>query len=419
MLKSKKQIELEAEVHRDTEEIMALVRRLKADSKSITDETISAISEITGTAPELVRVTVARSEGVAPRSISEFARGGLVTVDPKAKRLVSAVWIGLLIGILHAMGGTFGDRSSFYSTGIMLATLGALYNSVSTSQRKDALLTGFGTGVSYLISHSIMLAILGLFSLIWRVPSGLSAPAAIAVLVVSTFLGFLLHTPWRSLSKKWGLRSDRDERLDLLKQMVDIQDKLRAKEQKAAFLSLDLIGSTKMKQGADPLAVEFTFSEYHRFVESITSRNGGQLHSTAGDGVVCVFENSAMAFRAARQIQSGFFEFNTMRNRLVQPLQLRAGIDYGSIVPQGEGAKETDFSGVIDFACHIQKECPAGAVAISPSAIAEMSADDAILATDSIEVDGEACRVWRPASRIAELKPGISTPSLPGRESTP
>ena len=69
------------------------------------------------------------------------------------------------------------------------------------------------------------------------------------------------------------------ERQELLKQLVDIQDKLRSGEQEVSFLSVDIVGSTRMKQMADPLSVEFTFTEYHKFVEMIARRSGDVVAS--------------------------------------------------------------------------------------------------------------------------------------------
>src|SRR3569832_2322749 len=61
-----------------------------------------------------------------------------------------------------------------------------------------------------------------------------------------------------------GLTDPVTERRELLQQLVDIQDRLRSGEQQITFVSVDIVGSTRMKQMSDPLSVEFTFTEYHK-----------------------------------------------------------------------------------------------------------------------------------------------------------
>jgi len=51
---------------------------------------------------------------------------------------------------------------------------------------------------------------------------------------------------------------------ELLDQLFEIQKKLAEQERPRAFLSVDVVGSSRMKTGADGLAIEHTFGKYQR-----------------------------------------------------------------------------------------------------------------------------------------------------------
>jgi len=177
-------------------------------------------------------------------------------------------------------------------------------------------------------------------------------------------------------------------------------------------LSVDIVGSTAMKLGADPLAIEFTFTEYHKYVEMIVAKNSGKIHSTAGDGVTAVFDDPAAGFQAARTLQRGLPEFNTFRNRLPVPIQLRAGLHYGSVVAPEPGATSVNFSHVIDHAAHLQKECPISGVMVSETAVELIPNGNFESTTTS--VDGLTAYTWLPRVGLpAQLSPA-TPPPMPG-----
>lgn len=194
-------------------------------------------------------------------------------------------------------------------------------------------------------------------------------------------------------------------RQDLLKQLVDLQDQLREGQQAATFLSLDVVGSTKMKLEADPLAVEFTFTEYHQYVERIAEMHQGKIHSTAGDGITVSFEHPQNAFVAARKIQTALVEFNAFRNKLDVPLQLRAGIHTGQVLaPEAGNMASINFASVIDIAAHLQKECPIGGVAVSDAAAQTIAGGVHAIGTDRITVHGNGATIWQRKKSLDQFK---------------
>lgn len=394
------------------EELQALVERLRT-SKGLDAESVDAIAELTGMDEEMVRLAIARSSTGTKRGLVQQTKSSFVLMDPSTKLYVTTAWLALLVGICHAAAALTGDRSGFFNIGMLAFTLVSSYGAINATKRIHATYSGMIWGGAYLLSYSLALAVADIF---FRIPQGPRIGTSITIFCVATAMSSFGWVAWRQIGKRLGLRSDKDSRLELLKQLVEIQDQLKASAQHTAFLSVDVVGSTVLKKGADPLQVEFTFGEYHRYVEAITRRNGGQLHSTAGDGVTCAFPTADAAYRAARQIQSGLFEFNGARNRLGKPIELRVGIDYGVVVPSGQGATDVDFSSVIDHAAHLQKACPVGCVALSPEAAVELGPEGLGLEFADVASEQPNARIWRPRSSLRELNanvPGMPPSPLP------
>ena len=198
---------------------------------------------------------------------------------------------------------------------------------------------------------------------------------------------------------------------------MTLQDKLRTGEQSISFLSLDIVGSTKIKAAADPLSVEFTFTEYHHFVDRIVKQHGGKVHSTAGDGITCAFEHPQQAYMAARQIQSGLVELNAFRNKTGVPLVLRAGVHTGNVVvPPGEDITKVNFAHVIDMSAHIQKVCPPGGIAVSEVSSRLIPGGGATIGQELIESHDIKAFVWKPRAITPDLQ--LAPPPMPQTETT-
>ena len=170
-----------------------------------------------------------------------------------------------------------------------------------------------------------------------------------------------------------------------------------------------------MKQAADPLSVEFTFTEYHKFVEMIAKRYGGRLHSTAGDGLTLAFDSPGQAFGAARTIQSGIIELNTFRNKIGIPIVLRCGIHTGKVVaPDASDVTTINFADVIDISAHLQKGCPAGGIAVSSAAAALIPGGPTTVGAQTIQTDGGVRGyVWTPKAFNKPVLDAASPPPLP------
>jgi class 3 adenylate cyclase len=269
----------------------------------------------------------------------------------------------------------------------------------------DARAGGFRRGfLAHLTGHLtliLLLAILGPNYAPVEV-GGAAGILAIEMLPTSLF-GGLLGAIGAHSRKRQAERAVSD-RQEMLRQFYDLRDALIAGTQPWAFLSVDVAGSTALKSGADPLAVEYTFSEFDRQVAEVVERHRGRIHSTAGDGALCAFPDAATAFAAAQTLQQVIPGFNQARNRLGRPLAIRAGIHAGVVVaPEGDISR-VQFSHVLDVAAHLQKAAPAGGIAISEEAARQVGVIPG-LSTLPEPVAGCPAYVW------------LGDPALPGRGS--
>src|SRR5512139_1945334 len=100
-----------------------------------------------------------------------------------------------------------------------------------------------------------------------------------------------------SLAKKLERKKELEQ--EQYKMIVDLYGHYR----NGTFLSIDIVNSTKLKEGEDSLRVIQSFQAFHRYIaEHIT----GCLASVfSGDGVMCLYETPQKAVDVAINILSG------------------------------------------------------------------------------------------------------------------
>lgn len=380
-------------------EMIALASRLREQSGGeLDDAAIDAVAEATGAPSEYVRIALrsANATQTSPRrkSLLERIREQILTVDARLRNSVFVASMGIGSGVLWKLAGLIGSGSQLlYSLAAILVVVGMSVAIKSKDQRSAGALGAIWGGAHYL-SFQLIASLVA-----WLTPlrAGEMPWIMLGVMALVGFLtGAIGQVVGRSMRGRLGWRDAQEERQALVTQLVEIQDRLRQQEKFAAFLSLDIVGSTRMKADNDPISIEYTFTEYHNYIEAIAAKHGGQLHSTAGDGVICVFEEASHAYDAGRAILGGLFEFNSFRNRTKDPIQLRAGLHYGTVGAAGMDASMVNFAHVIDMAAHLQKEAPIGAMLVSEAAAADLPGGLASVGTERVLVDGVQAASWRP-----------------------
>ncbi|MEZ0327225.1 MAG: adenylate/guanylate cyclase domain-containing protein [Fimbriimonas sp.] len=386
------------------EQMLALAERLReANGGELDESAIQAVSEATGAPIEYVRLAVKlRAEKEKQTKLGNI-RAQFLMLGPETRRYVFS-GIGAAIGAMFNVVGTRLDQATETANGSSYSLFGMLgllclalvgYNISLARDARTATMAGaiYGGGF-YLMS--------ALFSMILQVQARFSELFLIPFAVIGAVAALVLFKIVEANRSRLGLKDPVKDRQDLLRQLVDLQDKLRSGEQSMTFACFDIVGSTRMKQSADALAIEFTFNEYHDFVERISRKYGGRVHSTAGDGIICAFENPAQAFGAAKNIQTGLIELNTFRNKIGTPIVLRTGIHTGTVVaPDAGDATTVNFSHVIDMAAHIQKVCPPGGIAVSSAAAAQLAGGFEAVGPDRVRAMDHEAAIWLPKQTMS------------------
>lgn len=389
-------------------EMIALAQRLRASDAALDDAALEAVSEATGAPIEYVRVAVRSlpeqsQEEQKNQPLIGRIRESFALIDPRIRRFVGAAIFGIgtgLFGFFSSVVLRGAGTELFYSIGILFAIAGLVYASLDRKRTNAAIAGALMAGVAYFL-YQILSVTLG-----WFTPILTEEVPAILLLVYVALGGIggtVIHAIRSRLGEKMGWTDASSNRVALVKQLMEIQDQLKEEEQTAAFLSLDIVGSTAMKKSNDPLAIEYTFGEYHSYVETLAARHGGRIHSTAGDGVLVVFESPSQSFDAGRAMLGGLVEFNAFRNRTTAPIRLRAGLHYGRVGAPGRDAASVDFSDVIDIASHLQKETEPNTMAVSDAVSVYCKGGPDGVGTEKLDVQGVRARCWRP--RLVELTP--------------
>ncbi len=388
------------------DQMLVLAERLRAENGGVLDESaIQAVAEATGAPVDYVRLAVKLRADKQKTSLAANLRAQFLTLEPAMRRYVITGVFAAFFALLSTLELKFSTGENSYGIFGMLALIaltGGLYNVCVSRDSKTAAVCGALFGGGYYAMNAIFRALLVVHG---RIDPILLIPFTLGGAVS----GLLLHRIVSQYRGKLGLKDPVKERQDLLRQLVDLQEKLTSGEQSMTFLSVDIVGSTRMKEKSDPLNVEFTFNEYHQFIERVTRKHSGRVHSTAGDGVTCAFDHAQQAFAAAKNMQTEILELNTFRNKIGMPIVLRVGLHSGTVVaPNADDIKSVNFAHVIDIAAHIQKACPPGGVAVSDTAVAYLAGGAAAVGTQKVQAQGIEGTIWLP--RKAGANPSTQTP---------
>jgi len=153
-------------------------------------------------------------------------------------------------------------------------------------------------------------------------------------------------------------------------ELVDVRHRLAAASVQVYVMAVDVVGSTKMKEGADPFLAEFSFRSSQEWVAEIAAHHGGQVDAMTGDGAIVAFGSAQNALACALDLQSKVGTFNQTKNRLKTPFRYRVSLHAGLVV--GELDK-VQFTEVIDVAAHVEKLSPIGGFAATLDFLRELS----------------------------------------------
>lgn len=409
------------------EQMLELAERLReANGGFLDDSAIQAVSEATGTPVEYVRLA-AKIRTEKRTSFVARLHGQWSALEPQVRRHVVSGGSATMCALFAAGGQRANDMAAAASlltnphlkpdeippsfAGNILDIVALVWLTAGLYNACVARDSRTGAMVGAIFSASLFAAY-ELFGFVLRLSPQESPSAMLIVpaILMGALAGMFLQKVTDKYRNTLGLRDPAKERQDLLRQLTELQERLNSDQQEVTFLSVDIVGSTKMKEKADAFAVEFTFNEYHLFVERITKKHKGRVHSTAGDGVTCAFEDPRQAFMAAKNIAAELIELNMFRNKIGAPIQVRQGIHTGTVMtPDQDDITSVNFAHVIDIAAHLQKMTPTGTVVISDASAMYLGGPTAI-GTERVNASGVEGTIWDAKTPAAPREPSKGGP---------
>jgi class 3 adenylate cyclase len=195
-----------------------------------------------------------------------------------------------------------------------------------------------------------------------------------------------------------------NQRLAMLREYSEAQKILHQGKRHLAFLSIDVIGSTKMKIGEDKLVVEHAFTEYKKFVDRILKSNKVWKVAWTPDGIMCAFLSCEDATCAAQTVLAELPWFNDGAHKLRTPFDVRCGINTGEVIfPEEKGMEEISDE-VIDVAGHMQKYATHQTLWLAKEVLAELTTADGFVQVPDKLVDGRTPFEWRPKPEAMAAK---------------
>lgn len=129
------------------------------------------------------------------------------------------------------------------------------------------------------------------------------------------------------------------------------------------FLSIDIVGSTKLKEGVDSVVVVSSFRAFHQFIKEHITQSISHVFS--GDGIMCLFKLPQEAVDSALRIYKNLETLNKKFSGLKHYINVRMGINSGPLLMEDGQELGTLTERNIDIAGHLQKYCEPGRLFIS------------------------------------------------------
>jgi class 3 adenylate cyclase/predicted Ser/Thr protein kinase len=183
-------------------------------------------------------------------------------------------------------------------------------------------------------------------------------------------------------------------REDLLKRYRELEDALKtARRKRCAFLSVDVVGSTTMKQGETETAISATFQAYEEMLRDIFEQHAAWKSAWTPDGVMVCFLHLDLAVAAGQRVLQSLREFNQKHNKLRTSFRVRSGLNEGEVAIFEDSKLEKVVDHTIDVAGHMQKEGRPNALWLGASVYNSLGEKAGFRKANS-EVDGMIVYEW-------------------------
>ncbi|MBZ5543182.1 MAG: hypothetical protein LAO07_05825, partial [Acidobacteriia bacterium] len=188
----------------------------------------------------------------------------------------------------------------------------------------------------------------------------------------------------------------------LLKRYREIDGALKATKRKhCAFLSIDIAGSTRMKESEEELSVSVTFRAYINMLEEIFLQHHAWKQAWTPDGVMVCFPQLEMAVMAAQTVLHRLRTFNRTENLLKTRISVRCGVNEGRVPIFEDTQLEKLAHQVVDLTGHMQKHANSNTLWLSAEAHKQLEDKSGFLPTGKA-VDGHQTYQWSPSLALPE-----------------
>lgn len=192
-----------------------------------------------------------------------------------------------------------------------------------------------------------------------------------------------------------GRKEDREE---LLKIFAETKRKLDGMGRELAFLSVDIVGSTAMKEGEDQASIEHDFRQYKDFVTGIFKTHGVLKVAWTPDGQMACFPDLDAAVRAGKELIRGLDRFNREVKLMKANFFVRCGVNAGFVYMNDKVPLEEVSDRVIDIAGHMQKHAEPNTVSVARTVAEPLTDKHGFRPTEKV-VDGYPVYAWSPGEQ--------------------
>jgi len=192
---------------------------------------------------------------------------------------------------------------------------------------------------------------------------------------------------------KGATKEDRDT---LLRQFIEAKRKLEEAQKDLAFLAIDVIGSTRMKENEERALIEYSFNEYKKFVNGVLQANKVWKVAWTPDGIMCAFPGVDDAIKAAQDVLVGLEGFNRNVKQFKTDFEVPSGINTGKVMFDDSANMEEVSDHVIDVAGHLQKYAGANTIWISKETYERATRKDGFTPIEK-KVDDHDVLEWKRA----------------------
>ena len=191
-----------------------------------------------------------------------------------------------------------------------------------------------------------------------------------------------------------SLTPESSSREELLELYARTKKALEAQKQSLAFLSIDVVGSIRMKEHEDAAIASRDFSRYMAMVDEVIGRHNYLTASWTPDGVMACFRETAQAFAAGQEVLRSLKHFNENIKAMNADFKIRLGIYSGQVLYDERIPMEEMSDRVIDIAGHLQKYAQENSIYINKGSVAGDVAKSGFVPADT-EIDGCEVLVWK------------------------